>query len=112
MRRFTILAGALALSACASALQSDLATAEAPCHKQKFAEKTALAQCLTEAERPVWAKDEPQTLDLYDRFAAGRTALAERRDAGTLSEEEYEQRLDALAQDLRGRIAARRAAAE
>lgn len=112
MRRLVVLIGALTLAGCASRLQYDLGKAEAPCHRQDFTEKTALVQCLATAERAVWQTDEPQTLDLYDEFAAGRAELAKERDAGTLSEEEYEKRLDALAKDFRARVAARRETAQ
>lgn len=103
-------AGALALAGCATQLQSDLGKAEEPCHKQDFPQKTALSQCLAQAERPIWAKDAPQTLDIYDQFAAGRAALAKERDAGTLNDKQYDDQLEALAKDLRARIASRQQA--
>jgi hypothetical protein len=46
--------------------------------KRTFRDKSSLVQCLTEHERPVWAKEEPATLDLYDNFAAQRAELARR----------------------------------
>jgi hypothetical protein len=112
MKSRVIVMGALALASCASRLQWDLGSAERPCHRQDFKEKTALVQCLAAAERPVWAKDEPQTLDLYDQFATGRAELAKERDAGTVSEHEYETRLGALAREFRAKIAERRKASD
>lgn len=104
MRRLMLLLGTFALAGCASQLQYDLGRAERPCHGQEFSQKSALAQCLTRTERPVWAKDDPQTIALYDEFATSRAELAKERDAGTITEEQYDQRLKALAQDLRARI--------
>jgi hypothetical protein len=103
-----ILAAAFALAGCSTQLQSDLGKAEAPCHRDKPATKLALARCLDVAEAPVWARDEPQTLDLYREFAGGRAAIAKERDAGTITEKDYDTKLGALAQDMRARIAERR----
>jgi hypothetical protein len=111
MREILVAAvAALTLAGCASRLSRDLGAAEDPCHETDFAKKAALATCLELHERPVWAKDEPQTLDLYDRFAAARDRLAKERDGGAISEKQYEQQLADVAADLRGQIAARRAA--
>ena len=110
MRRIVVLAGALALAACASKLTYDLGKAEDPCHAQNFTKKSDLAACLVAHERPVWAADEPQTLDLYDQYAAARGNLAQQRDAGTLNEDQYEKQLSDLNADFRARIADRRAA--
>jgi hypothetical protein len=108
MRRSIAVFAALALAGCSTQLQSDLGTAEAPCHEAKFADKTELAQCLDKVEEPVWAKDDPKTLDLYDEFAQGRAELSKERDAGTLTDTQYDDRLEALAKDLRAQIADRR----
>ncbi len=111
MRRLISLAMALALGGCASQLTYDLGKAEDPCHAETFAKKADLAACLAARERPVWAKDEPQTLDLYDQYAAARAALATQRDDGTLSEEQYEKQLADVSADFRARITDRRAEA-
>lgn len=110
MRQLLAVATALALAGCASQLSHDLGSAEDPCHEATFAEKAELATCLELHERPVWAKDEPQTLDLYDRFAAARKVLAKQRDDGAISEKKYDQHLADVAADLRKQIAVRRAA--
>jgi hypothetical protein len=110
MHQLFAVATALALAGCASQLSRDLGNAEGPCHEETFAKKAELATCLALHERPVWAKDEPQTLDLYDRFAAARAALAKERDDGTISEKQYDRQLADVAADLRKQIAARRAA--
>jgi hypothetical protein len=110
MRGLAALAVAAALAGCASQLTYDLGKAEDSCHDQKFPTKSALVACLTAQERPVWAKDEPQTLDLYDQYATARAALAQQRDAGTLSEDQYEKQLGDTNSDFRARISARRAA--
>lgn len=109
MGRILLMAGVLALGGCASQLTYDLSKAEDPCHAERFAKKSDLVACLAQHERPVWAKDEPQTLDLYDQYAAARAALAARRDAGTLSEDQYEQKLADLSRDFRARVSDRRA---
>jgi hypothetical protein len=102
---------ALALAGCASQLSYDLGKAEKPCHEQTFTGKAALVSCLTAQERPVWAQDEPQTLDLYDQYAEARDGLARERDAGTLAEKDYESRLADITSDFRSRIAERRQSA-
>ena len=104
-------AAALALAGCDSQLAYDLGKAEKPCHAANFAAKSALVDCLTSRERPVWATDEPQTLDLYDQYAAARGELAKQRDAGTLSEKDYETRLGEISRDFRARVTDARAAA-
>jgi hypothetical protein len=104
-------AAALGLAGCASQLAYDLGKAEGPCHAEKYVEKSALVECLAARERPVWSADEPQTLDLYDQYAAARAALARERDAGTITEKAYDERLGQLAGDFRARVTDARAAA-
>ena len=103
-----ILAASFGVAACASQLAYDLGKAEEPCHAEKYVAKSPLVECLAGRERPVWARDEPQTLDLYDQFAAAREALAQERDAGKLTDAEYEKRLSDLAGDFRARVTDRR----
>ena len=111
-RRFAVAAAAaLGLAACDSQLAYDLGKAEKPCHAEKYTGKSALVACLAGHERPVWAQDEPQTLDLYDQYAAARAELAQDRDAGTISEEDYDKRLADLSSDFRARVTDARAAA-
>jgi hypothetical protein len=110
MRSRFALAAALFAAGCTSQLSYDLGMAEDACHARTWPTKAALAACLTARERPVWAKDEPQTLDLYDGFAAARGELAQAFDRGALSGDQYSDRLDQLAQDFHARIMARRQA--
>ncbi len=87
----------LFVAACArSQLVSDLHSAEAPCRDQHFKDKAALDDCLGARERPVWAKDDPATLDLYDGFARARAALARQYDSGAITERQYSDKLDQL----------------
>jgi hypothetical protein len=112
MRLGLILAAALGVASCDSPLAYDLGKAEQPCHAERYAQKSALVECLAERERPVWQRDEPQTLDLFDQYAAQRGAIAKERDAGTLTDDQYEKRLSDLAREFRARVTDRRAAAE
>lgn len=105
-----VAAAALCLAGCDSQLAYDLGKAEKPCHAEQFTEKAALVECLAARERPVWAQDEPQTLALYDQYATAREALAKDRDAGTISEKEYEERLGQVSGDFRARVTEARAA--
>ncbi len=112
MRAKWALPVALLTAGCASQLSYDLGKAEHSCHAETWTTKTALDACLAGHERPVWAKDEPQTLDLYDGYAAARGELAREFDRHALSEDQYSDRLDQLTQDFHARIIARRKAAE
>lgn len=105
MRRIPFLAGALLLAACSSTeLASDLRTADQPCRDQKFPDKTALVDCLASHERPVWARDEPKTLPLYDGFAVKRSDLARRFDQKTISEPQYRDQLEQTEDSFRDQI--------
>jgi hypothetical protein len=96
-RSVLALAMLLLLAACAkSQLVSDLHSAEAPCRDQHFKEKVALDDCLGARERPVWAREDPATLDLYDGFARARAALARQYDSGAITERQYSDKLDQL----------------
>jgi hypothetical protein len=98
--RILTLAMLLLLAACAkSQLVSDLQSAEAPCRDEHFTDKAGLDDCLGVHERPVWAKDDPATLDLYDGFARARAALARQYDSGAITERQYSDRLDQLEAD-------------
>jgi hypothetical protein len=91
------LAMLLSLAACAqSQLASDLHSAEAPCRDQHFKDKTGLDDCLSAHERPVWAKEDPATLDLYEGFAKARAQLARQYDSGAITEGQYSDQLDQL----------------
>lgn len=102
------LIAALATTSCASKLSYDLGKAEDVCHARHFPTKTALDQCLATQERPVWSKDEPQTLDLYDAFAAQRAKLAQQYDQHALSQDQYETALRDLGRRFRADVTARR----
>jgi hypothetical protein len=108
--RLTLLAGTiLALAGCASnQLTADLRAAQEPCRAQHFEDKSSLVRCLNERERPIWAKEEPSTLDLFDRFAAQRTELARRYDGGRLSSEQYQTELRRIEAGTRTQLAERR----
>jgi hypothetical protein len=109
MRHVLLLATILLAAGC-SVLRSDLSGAEAPCHNRKFSTKTEFVQCLAAQERPVWAKDEPATLDLYDAYDGQRAALAQKRDRDELTEDQYRSDLETLGTEMRQRIAERRRA--
>jgi hypothetical protein len=103
------MAALLLLAACArSQLSSDLHDAQAPCRDQSFKEKSALVACLDAHERPVWAKDDPGTLDIYDHFAQQRAALARQYDSGAITHQQYSSQLDQLESDARNQLAQRR----
>lgn len=107
----TILAAAaiVALAGCASnQLTADLRSAQEPCRAQHFQDKSSLVRCLNERERPVWAKEDPRTLDLFDRFAAQRTELAQRYDGGGLSAEQYQAELRRIEAGTRAQLTERR----
>jgi hypothetical protein len=98
-KRHSLLALAmlLFLAACVrSQLVSDLHSAEAPCRDQHFKGKATLDDCLGARERPVWAREDPATLDLYDGFARARTELARQYDSGAITERQYSDKLDQL----------------
>jgi hypothetical protein len=96
------------LAGCArSQLASDLHSADNDCRAQHFTGKSALVACLQQHERPVWAKESPATLDIYDHFAGQRAKLAQQYDAGTLTEPQYRAQLDALEAESRSDVAAR-----
>jgi hypothetical protein len=103
------IAALVLLAACArTPLGSDLHAAGADCRTQQFSDKAALVACLNQHERPVWAKDDPATLDIYDHFAEQRTALARRYDSGAITEPQYRAELDQLEADSRAALAERR----
>src|SRR5579885_711190 len=108
MRRFLIMAVGFTTAACSSQLSYDLGKAEDACHETRWPGKEPLVRCLDARERPVWAKDEPATLDLYNRFARERADLASQFDQGKLDEAQYRDRLAAVEHDLRAEITARR----
>ena len=100
---------ALGLAGCASnQLTSDLRSAQEPCRVQHFQDKSSLVHCLNERERPVWAKEDPDTLDLFDHFAAERMELARRHDGGVLTREQYQAELQRIEAGTRAQLAARR----
>lgn len=84
------------LAACSTQLESDLSHADGVCRDRDWPTKTALVSCLAAQERPVWAKDEPATLDVYDSYAARRRALAEALDQKKLTSDQYDDKLDEL----------------
>ena len=104
------LAMLLLLAGCAARSQfvSDLHSAEAPCRDQHFKDKAALDDCLGARERPVWAREDPATLDLYDGFAKARAALARQYDSGAITEGQYSDKLDQLESDTAKAIDQRR----
>jgi hypothetical protein len=110
MRRIVVIAVVMALAGCASQLVYDLGKADDPCRAEKFATKSELVACLTAHERPVWAQDEPQTLDIFDQYAAARAALAAQLDSGALTEEQYDKQLADTNSDFHARVVDRRAA--
>jgi hypothetical protein len=96
-RSVLALAMLLLLPACAqSQLASDLHSAEAPCRDQHVKDKASLDDCLSAHERPVWSREDPATLDLYDGFAKARAALARQYDSGAITEGQYSDQLDQL----------------
>ncbi|HWI26994.1 MAG TPA: hypothetical protein VN668_08475 [Stellaceae bacterium] len=104
-----IIAGGLLLAGCSSSkLVTDLRQADDPCRDKDWPNKTALVSCLAAHERPVWAQEEPSTLDLYDDYARKRQALAQQRDQGSLTEEQYNKQLWALDHASRDKISERR----
>lgn len=110
MRRPLVPAAAfLLLAGCggSSQLASDLRTAHEPCEDQKFANKSAFVACLNETERPVWARESPETLDAYETFAKKRTELAGEFDRGAIDDGRYKAGLAQAAADARAAIAAR-----
>lgn len=99
---------ALLLASCArTQLASDLQAAQAPCRDQGFKDKSALVTCLSEHERPVWARDDPATLDIYDRFAQDRAALARQYDDKAITQQQYRAQLDRLEAESREQLAER-----
>ena len=113
------LAVVLLLAACSSTvsgtgdggggkLASDIRAADKPCRDQNFEQKTPLVECLSQHERPVWARDEPRTLGLYDQYAERRAALARQRDAGTISALQYDDQLASTDHEFRERVTAAR----
>ena len=111
MRRWLALCAALATAGCGSQLQRDLRAADARCDEGKAAGKAAFVACLDAQDRPVWAHEEPATLDLYDGFARRRAALARQLDQGTIDDAHYRAELASTVKDFKGQVAARRAAA-
>jgi hypothetical protein len=104
-----VAATVIALVGCASnQLTADLRSAQEPCRTQHFQDKSSLVRCLNERERPVWAKEDPGTLDLFDRFAAERTELARRYDGGALTAEQYQAELRRIEAGTRAQLAERR----
>jgi hypothetical protein len=101
-------AAIVTLAGCASnQLTADLRSAQEPCRAQHFQDKSSLVRCLNEHERPVWAREDPGTLDLFDRFAAQRTELAQRYDGGGLSAEQYQAELRRIEAGTRAQLAER-----
>ncbi|HEV2546348.1 MAG TPA: histidine kinase dimerization/phospho-acceptor domain-containing protein [Stellaceae bacterium] len=99
----------LALAGCASnQLTADLSSAHELCRAQHFHDKLSLVRCLNERERPVWAKEDPGTLDLFGRFAAERTEFARRYDGGALTAEQYQAELRRIEAGTRAQLAERR----
>jgi hypothetical protein len=99
----------LLLGGCArTQLGSDLHSAGAPCRDQQFKDKIALDECLTARERSVWAKDEPATLDIHDRFASRRLDLARQYDSGAITRKQYSEKLEQLDMDTRKELRQRR----
>jgi len=106
MERICRVAAALLLAGCSvSKLSADLRAADAACQDQDWHDKTSLVDCLAARERPVWAKDEPATLALYDAFAAERADLAHRFDQGSLTQAQYGAELARTEAEYRRRIA-------
>lgn len=70
-------------------LTTGLRSAQEPCRAQHFHDKSSLVRCLNERERPVRAKEDPDTVDLFDRFAAERAELARRYHGGAVTAEQY-----------------------
>lgn len=96
-RPLAVLATVLLAAGCTSSkLVSDLHSADAPCRDQDFKQKSPLDACLSAHEQPVWAKDEPATLDIYEGYDRARAELARQRDSGTLTEDQYSDKLDQL----------------
>ncbi len=105
----TLVVWTLGLAGCASnQLTTDLRSAQEPCRAQHFQDKSSLVRCLNERERPVWAKEDPGTLDVFDRFAAERTELARRYDGGALTSEQYQAELRRIEAGTRAQLADRR----
>lgn len=77
-------------------LEADLHAAGAPCRDQDFKSKLALDECLTAHERPVWQKDEPATLGVYDEYAKKRAELGRELDGSLITRQEYDDNLEQL----------------
>jgi hypothetical protein len=107
--RFRVLVAGVALAACSggSQLARDLHSAESSCDKD-WPTKSQFVACLDSKDRQVWAKEEPATLDLYDRFARRRDALARDFDRKEIDEHQYLERLHKLKHETRAQMAARR----
>lgn len=102
-------AAALLLWGCTKTqLGADLHSADTSCEDRHFKDKTALVACLAKTERPVWARDEPATIDLYDDFAKQRTELARQYDSGAITQQQYRDRLDQLTASTRTKLTERR----
>jgi hypothetical protein len=91
-----------------SQFSRDLSAAEGSCTGQAWPSKTAAVACLHERERSVWAREEPDTLDLYEAFAARRDALAREYDRGLMNQADYDAKLAALKSDALAQLKARR----
>ncbi len=88
----------LLLGGCAAGTQLEAAlhAADAPCRDQDFKSKLALDECLTAHERPVWEKDEPATLGVYDSYAKKRAELGRELDGRLITREQYDDNLEQL----------------
>jgi hypothetical protein len=97
----TIATGFLLLGGCAN-LKEDLpaAQAKANCDGRQWPTVAALADCHSVSERPVWQQDEPDTLDLFDRFDRRRHALAVAFDRKEITLEQLKQGLDGAKTEL------------
>jgi hypothetical protein len=112
MRHPPALVLALFLCGCAqSPLAYDLRAADAACYLQRWPDRSAQIACLTAHERPVWARDDPTTLELFDGFAERRAELARQFDDAALSPDAYRAALEQTEASFRERIAARRESA-
>jgi hypothetical protein len=108
MARIHHLVAMLLLAGCTgSKLSAELRAADAACD-QDWRDKTSLVDCLAAHERPVWATGEPETLALYDAFAAQRADLAHRLDQGSLTDAEYQAELARTKAEFKERMAAER----
>jgi hypothetical protein len=83
----------VALSGCATApTQSDLLQAEAAAGCPKTAPKgtaVSAANCYIAADRQVWATQSPDTLNLFDEWAARKLSVAEQFDYGKINQAEF-----------------------